>query len=255
MSNEPPQDNAGDTSEFTGPIWNPGQPETPGDYVMLGGPPRPAHRPRKLAIGASIAALAMLAGAGAAYAVSTSGAPHGAVTASSSGSSPSANPGHGPFHWRCQKSKSAMCSSLHVRFPFRHIGFLPGGLFGGLVGGMLGAVHGQMVLAKPGGGYVTVDLQRGKVTAVSSTSITLRSTDGFSASYAVAGATVVGAQRAGLGSVKVGDEVSLQATVKGSTATATSIIDLTLLKKNHPSIGFGWSGFPPFKPRHLAHQS
>lgn len=240
MSNEPPQDNAGDTSEFTGPIWNPGQPQAPGDFVMLGAASRPQGRSRRMAIGAGIAAAAMLAGAGAAYAVSTSGAPQGTVTASSPGSAPGASPAHGP--WRCPKP--AVCRSVHGRFPFRHMGLpvFPGGMFGGLVGGMLGAVHGQMVLAKPAGGYVTVDVQRGKVTAVSSTSITLRSADGFSASYAVAGVTVVGAQRAGIGSVKVGDEVWTQATVKGSTATATSIIDVSLLKKAHPGIGFGWSG-------------
>lgn len=131
-----------------------------------------------------------------------------------------------------------------MAFPFRHRGFLPGLPFApGLIGGMLGAVHGQAVLAKPGGGFMTVDMQRGKVTAVSTNSITVRSADGFSASYAVAGVTVVGAQRAGLGSIKVGDEVGLQATVRDSKATATSIIDITLLSKHHGPVSGPW-GFP-----------
>jgi hypothetical protein len=129
-----------------------------------------------------------------------------------------------------------------MKFRFGHR-FLPGLPFAPMIGGMLGAVHGQAVLAKPGGGFMTVDMQRGNVTAVGTNSITVRSADGFSASYAVAGITVVGAQRAGLGSIKVGDEVALQATVSGSKATANSIIDLTLLRKHHGPVGAPWS-FP-----------
>lgn len=232
MSDEPQQDH---TSEFTGPVWDPGQSAEPGDYVMLGAPPMRAGRSRRLAIGAGIAAVAMLGGAGAAYAISGSGTPAGTVAASSSGSSPA--PHRTTFS--CKKS-AAPCPGMHGHFPFRRIGNFP---FGGEFGGMFGsAVHGQAVIAKPGGGYVTVDVQSGKVVSVGSSAITVRSPDGFSASYIVAGTTVVGAQRAGIGSVKVGDEVWLQATVSGSKTTATSVIDLTLLKKNHSSIGFGWQG-------------
>jgi hypothetical protein len=100
----------------------------------------------------------------------------------------------------------------------------------GFGGGMFGAVHGQFVVAKPGGGYQTVDVQRGSVTAVSSTSITVKSPDGYSHSYAVTSSTVVDAQRDGIGSVKTGNQVSVTATVSGSTATAASIADMTLMQ-------------------------
>lgn len=105
-------------------------------------------------------------------------------------------------------------------------------------------MHGQFVVPKSGGGYQTVDVQRGKVTAVSSTSVTVKSSDGFSATYAVSGSTIVDAQRDGIGSVKDGNQVYVTATVSGSTATATSISDLTLLGNGKGGFPFGFSGSP-----------
>ena len=49
----------------------------------------------------------------------------------------------------------------------------PGG-FGIGFGGPFGAVHGQFVVPRSGGGYQTIDTQRGSVTAVSPTSITVK---------------------------------------------------------------------------------
>ncbi len=100
-------------------------------------------------------------------------------------------------------------------------------------------MHGQFVIRKPGGGYETVDVQNGQVTAVSTTSITLKSADGFTKSYRVTSSTLVDAQRDGIGSVKVGNQASVQATVSGSTATAISIEDLTLLQQGRPAFGLG----------------
>ena len=112
-----------------------------------------------------------------------------------------------------------------------------GGGFG--FGGLFGALHGQLVVAKPGGGYQTVDVQTGQVTAVSTTSITLKSADGFTKSYTVTSSTLVDAQRDGIGSVKVGNQATMVATVSGSSATATSINDLTLLQQGHAGFGSG----------------
>ncbi len=56
------------------------------------------------------------------------------------------------------------------------------------------------------------------MTAVSSTSITLRSADGYTRSYTVTGSTTVNAQRGGISSIKTGNEVSARATVSGGTA-------------------------------------
>ena len=101
-------------------------------------------------------------------------------------------------------------------------------------GGFGGALHGEYTTTKPGGGYQTIDVQHGQVTAVSTGSITVKSDDGFSKSYTVTASTLVDAQRDGIGSVKVGDDVSVQATVSGSTATATDITDRSQVRQAHP---------------------
>ncbi len=174
---------------------------------------------------AGVAVAALLGGAGAAVAATNSPAP--AASSSAVITNPTPSPGlpgaAGPAAPR-----------------FRH--FRPGLGFGGH---MLGALHGQFVIAKSGGGYQTIDVQNGQVTAVSSTSITLKSADGFTRSYAVASSTLVDAQRDGIGSVKVGNQASVQATVSGSAATAVSIEDLTLLQQDRPASGvvpFGNAG-------------
>jgi hypothetical protein len=115
----------------------------------------------------------------------------------------------------------------------------PGGL------GRLGqALHGEYVVKKADGTYQTVDSQNGAVTAVSSTSITVKSDDGFSKSYTVDAATIVNAARDGIASVKVGDVVSLDATVAGSTATAVDVRDETTLK----AAGAPWRHAPKAPP-------
>ncbi len=92
-------------------------------------------------------------------------------------------------------------------------------------------MHGTVVVPKPGGGYQTVAFQNGKVTAVSSTSITLRSADGYSHTYQVTSSTMVNARRDGIGSIKAGNQVMVDATVSGSTASAVRVVDLSLLQQ------------------------
>jgi len=170
---------------------------------------------------AGVAVVALLAGAGAALASTGSGSPAGSPSAVVASPAPSP----GPSGWPGPRQARP---GFH-RFGAGGIGF----------GGLFGALHGQLVLPRSGGGYQTVDVQNGHVTAVSTTSITLKSADGFSKSYALTSTTVVDAQRDGIGSVKVGNQVTLLATVSGSTATATSITDLTLLPQGHPRFGYG----------------
>jgi hypothetical protein len=106
------------------------------------------------------------------------------------------------------------------------------------LGGFGGTIHGQVTQQMPGGGYQTLDIQRGTVTDVSSSSISVRSADGFTANYAVTSSTEVNAQAAGIGSVKQGDNVEVVATVSNSTATAASIIDATSIRSSRGSFGF-----------------
>lgn len=122
---------------------------------------------------------------------------------------------------------------------------------GMLGGGLFGAVHGTAVVPKSGGGYQTVAFQNGKVTAVSSTSITLRSADGYSHTYPVTSSTIVNAQRDGIGSIKAGNQVVLIATVNGSTTTVIRIIDVTQLQQGfHRFFGAppGANAKPPAVP-------
>ena len=85
--------------------------------------------------------------------------------------------------------------------------------------GMLRDVlHGQ-VTVKDGDGTKVVDLQRGRLTAASAGSITVASSDGFTATYAVSSSTTVhkARQTVPATSLSVGDDVLVRAT--GGTAT------------------------------------
>jgi hypothetical protein len=186
---------------------------------------------RRVAVLAGVIAVGVLAGAGVAVAATSSPSPTPTPTAAPpSPSSPSARP---PLH-----------GLLPNGHPWRIHGALPfGPAFAGpglLGGGLLGAVHGTVVVPKSGGGYQTVAFQNGKVTAVSSTSITLRSADGYSHTYQVTSSTMVNAQRDGIGSIKTGNQVVVDATVSGSTTTAVRIIDLSQLQQGlHRFFGAG----------------
>jgi hypothetical protein len=183
-------------------------------------------RPGRPVIAAVVAVVALVGGAGVALAATSSSAPRTAARVGTAAATPSPSPG------RCQ-----------VRRPWQRFArpgrglALPGRGFPGpgvvvpFSFGPLGAIHGQFVTAKPGGGYQTLDTQRGKVTAVSSGSITVKSSDGYSKTYQVTGSTNVNAKRAGIGSVKTGQTVFVLATASGSSATASRIIDFAALPK------------------------
>ncbi len=100
--------------------------------------------------------------------------------------------------------------------------------FGG-PGGAMGAIHGELVVPNGSGGYRTIDVQSGTVDAVSSSSITVHSADGFTKSYDVTTNTVVNAGRDGIGTVKKGDTVFLTAAVQNGKAEAMNIMDRTSL--------------------------
>jgi hypothetical protein len=138
---------------------------------------------------------------------------------------------------------------------FGHGGPFGGGPFGGggkLFGlgghgfggfGKMGGLHGEFTIKKPDGtGYETVATQTGEVTAVSPSSITVKSEDGFSRTYTVDENTVVGSGRDGIGSVKTGDTVHVAGLVDAGKASAAAVLDSTGLGR----IGQHW-GFPPHK--------
>lgn len=113
--------------------------------------------------------------------------------------------------------------------------------FGRGIGG-LHALHGTFVVPRSDGGYQTVHVQRGDVTKVSTSSITLRSADGFTKTYVVTADTLVNAARDGISTVRVGDEAHVTAVEANGRVAAVSITDRT-------RIASGWRRFaPPGRP-------
>jgi hypothetical protein len=105
-----------------------------------------------------------------------------------------------------------------------HQAFGPGGGQHGAVGGpgpaSVGAtsLHGEFVVPDGGGGYTTVLTQTGAVTAISPSSITVRSDDGYSQAYVIPDTT-------GKANVPfaLDDHVVVRATRNGQTVTVTNI--------------------------------
>lgn len=102
---------------------------------------------------------------------------------------------------------------------------------GGHRGGHGMGIHGEFVTAAPDGGYQTVATQQGEVTAVSATSITVRSEDGFSRTYAVDDNTLVNAGNEGIADVEDGDDVRVKALVVDGKASAVSVDDGTQVQR------------------------
>jgi hypothetical protein len=93
----------------------------------------------------------------------------------------------------------------------------------------------------PGGGYETLDTQVGQVAAVSSSSMTVKSADGFQATYVVDTGTIVTAGRDGIADVKSGDTVMVVAVDSNGTVTAKQITDSTAIAASRSS----WAPTPP----------
>lgn len=124
-----------------------------------------------------------------------------------------------------------------------HDGRGPGGRHGGPSLGPRGAVHGEFVVPNGSGGFRTVQMQRGVVTAVSATSLTVKSADGYTKTYLVTKDTVVNAGRDGIATVTKDERVGILASVAGGTSTATAIRDVTKIEGEHKK----W-GPPPAAP-------
>lgn len=101
----------------------------------------------------------------------------------------------------------------------------------GLGRGMGMGIHGEFTTKAPGGGYQTVATQHGDVTAVSATSITVKSEDGFSRTYSVDDNTLVNAGNDGIADVKSGDKVHVVAIVTGGNARAVQVMDVTKVRE------------------------
>jgi hypothetical protein len=112
-------------------------------------------------------------------------------------------------------------------------------------------LHGEGVVEAPDGTYVTVRMQHGEVTAVSATSITVKSPDGYSSTYSIAETTDVERDGEDDGP-KVGDVVHLRATVTDGSATADVIHALSPEKaqelEDHRAEMEDWMAERPDRP-------
>ena len=119
----------------------------------------------------------------------------------------------------------------------------PGGGMGRMAGGQAGmtimreALHGDYTVSE-NGSYVTERMQRGEVTALSSTSITVKSADGYTQTYTIDSSTEKASNLA------TGSKVMVVAKVSGDTATATSVTDANQTQGQGQGQGRGQGGFP-----------
>ncbi|GAA2648978.1 hypothetical protein [Paractinoplanes durhamensis] len=88
------------------------------------------------------------------------------------------------------------------------------------------ALHGTYVVSDGNGGYVTQLAQTGTVSTISSSSITVKSDDGYSKTYVISTSTTVGTGR--IADVLKGHTVRIVATSAKQKVTATSITDTSL---------------------------
>ena len=89
-------------------------------------------------------------------------------------------------------------------------------------------LHGERVVKDNDGTIITVDIQRGTVTAVSASSMTVRSSDGTTWTWTLNGNTKVrGAdlKKEAVSSIKVGNTVAVGGQRTGDTRTARAIGD------------------------------
>jgi hypothetical protein len=94
---------------------------------------------------------------------------------------------------------------------------------GGGAGQLMDALHGEYVVSDGSGNYTTELLQNGDVTAVSDSSVTVKSDDGYTHTYTIDSDTVVGNGSTDLSTIATGDEVTVIATESGDTATVDTI--------------------------------
>ncbi|WP_191246259.1 hypothetical protein [Amycolatopsis deserti] len=98
-------------------------------------------------------------------------------------------------------------------------GTFPGGRqMGGTASILREALHGDFTVSADGG-YAVERFQTGEVSALSATSITVRSEDGYTQAYVIDSSTEKAAN------VASGSTVTVLAKVSGDTATATSITE------------------------------
>ncbi len=127
------------------------------------------------------------------------------------------------------------------------------GRFGGFGQGLFGfgapgpLLYGQATI-QTSKGVQTFAYQIGKASGVTSSSITVTSSNGHMQQYTVTPSTIVRAKSAGITAVASGDQVTVIATVSGSTYTAVNVVDTSQVQQGRSGLGFGPAGKRGGKP-------
>jgi hypothetical protein len=187
-------------------------------------------RARRGLTAAGVALALVLAGAAGGY-LARGGGPDELAVAAGSTSSPSADDDSdeddpddwGPLErFRERAGERGMLRGPHHGFG---PGFGPGfGMGPGLVPRVL---HGTFVVPDGDGGHRTVLVQHGEVTDVTATSVTLRSEDGYSATYELTDDTVWFGGADGVDDVEEGDRLGVSGARSGGTTRALHVMDLS----------------------------
>jgi hypothetical protein len=118
------------------------------------------------------------------------------------------------------------------------------GLLGGIAGGGR-LLHGEATIGKPGGGTTVVRFQNGVISAVGGSAMTVKSTDGFTATYTVDGTSRISLNGTDgtLSKLAKNDKVRVVAVQKGSSSVAKLVLDGVpaggMFARPHHGFGFG----------------
>jgi len=118
--------------------------------------------------------------------------------------------------------------SLGPQAPDRHGPGEPGPRGLGLLGGPGGRVlHGEATVQRPGGGTQVIRFQHGTITAIGGSAVTVRSTDGFTATYTVNSTTRISlnGDSGSLSRLKKNDDVRVFAVQNGAANVAKAVLD------------------------------
>lgn len=86
-------------------------------------------------------------------------------------------------------------------------------------------IHGEFTVANADGAYRRIATQKGEVTSVSATSITVKSVDGFARTYVVDADTKIHSENVKISDITKGEQVRIAGVIEGTTVRALKIGD------------------------------
>ena len=155
---------------------------------------------------------------------------------------------------------SSPSPSPSVGGPALRPGFAPGGGPMGLLGGLAGGgklLHGEATVQKPGGGTTVVRFQNGTISAIDGSTMTVKSTDGFSATYTVdkTSRIALNGTDGTLSKLAKNDHVRVLAVQSGSSNVARMVLDGVAVRDMRPGMRGGFDLRHAFRHRERLQQA